>query len=216
MAHISTCDCAEDSYACSASAEDVVVLRQLMNLLVTPLADWEHVQYKNCSEWVGAQVKVALLEAHAHCTILADDAVDTIRQETVRCAQDPILHHLQNLWLGMLVDYAVLSRWHGKVWNSHIPSVINVGHQTSTDWDMNILQDAWPVVLQALSTRLPSADVVKSSAVHHVSTSSISEAGDPHAPNATGIHSGVLNLSDSSELRLLWLWVRVLSYNLRV
>ncbi|GMH38796.1 hypothetical protein BSKO_06694 [Bryopsis sp. KO-2023] len=140
---------------------DVIVLKQLMGLLVAPMQEWQKLQYENCSEWVGARVRVSLLEAHAHCTSLADEGTDEVSKEIVKTAQGPIVKLLQTLWYGMLLDYTVLSRWQSKVWETYMPNVITVGNQSGSELDMKTLEDAWPVALQALSRNLPSAEDVK-------------------------------------------------------
>lgn len=135
----------------------MAVLKQLMALLVSPLTEWHTLQYLDCSEWVGAQVRVALLEAHAHCSILAQEVNDVVCKETVRTAQNPILLDLQALWFGVLMDYSILSRWQSKVWDSYSPAVITINTQSDSEMDMCTLHGAWPVILQALSKNLPPA-----------------------------------------------------------
>lgn len=136
---------------------DVAVLKQLMGLLVAPLSNWHTLQYLDCSEWVGAQVRVALLEAHAHCSILSQEMNDAVCKETVVTAQKPILLDLQALWFGVLMDYSILSRWQNKVWDSYSPAVITINAQCGSELDMDALHGAWPIILQALSKNLPSA-----------------------------------------------------------
>jgi hypothetical protein len=53
------------------------------------------------AEWVGVRARVALLEAHAHCTVLSagmEPGGGTAR--VLRLAQDPHLQLLLHSWIG--------------------------------------------------------------------------------------------------------------------
>jgi hypothetical protein len=55
------------------------------------------------AEWVGVRARVALLEAHAHCTVLAAAAAaadGATSARVVRQAQSPHLRLLLDSWLG--------------------------------------------------------------------------------------------------------------------
>eukprot|EP00887_Chlorella_sp_A99_P005661 scaffold1.g5661.t1 len=125
---------------------DAAVLERLMSLLAAPLAQWGQPQPQPpppaappqpqgagdelaaaaaaqqqpqlaYAEWVYVRERVALLEAHAHCTLLAAEAggprqqggADEATRRVVLRAQAPHLPLLMEAWLGLLQDYAVLT-----------------------------------------------------------------------------------------------------------
>ena len=87
---------------------EATVLKQLAGHLVEPVQNWNQLRYHNFSEWMSASVHVSLLEAHAHCTVLAEKGQNPLCPEIVQSAQRPVLNPLKMLWLGWLTDYIVL------------------------------------------------------------------------------------------------------------
>ncbi|KAL4431040.1 hypothetical protein ABPG75_006296 [Micractinium tetrahymenae] len=89
---------------------EAAVLQRLMGLLVAPLAQWGGAEQDQLyAEWVGVRARVALLEAHAHCAVLAASAADdSATARVVRQAQSPHLQLLLDGWLGLLQDYVAV------------------------------------------------------------------------------------------------------------
>lgn len=139
---------------------DAAVLKQLVGLLVEPIQNWSQLRYRNFSEWVSACVRVSLLEAHAHCTILAKTGNDQLCAEIVEKAQEPILEQLKHLWLGLLTDHMVLDRWSNELWSAYQPLVICTGQNGSEVAKKVPADEAWPVVLKALALHIPSANAI--------------------------------------------------------
>ena len=98
------------------AAGDATVLNRLMGLLATPLARWggsapslpaaaaaqqaqQAQQPAVYAEWVEARARVALLEAHARCALLAGGAGDEATQRVVARAQSTRLPQLLEGWV---------------------------------------------------------------------------------------------------------------------
>ena len=94
------------------AAGDATVLNRLMGLLATPLARWDSAtslpaaaakQAQQAAavyaEWVEARARVALLEAHARCALLAGGAGDEATQRVVARAQSTRLPQLLDGWI---------------------------------------------------------------------------------------------------------------------
>ncbi|GFH23582.1 HEAT repeat-containing 5B isoform X2 [Haematococcus lacustris] len=76
--------------ASGLTAGDGVVLRRLLELLVSPLASWHALgSEQQYGEWVGLQQRVALLEAHAQCTLLQWRGSDAQAAAIIGQAQRP-------------------------------------------------------------------------------------------------------------------------------
>ena len=137
---------------------DAAVLKQLVGLLVEPIQNWNQLRYRNFSEWVSACVRVSLLEAHAHCAVLAEKGQDPLCSEIVQNAQKPVLNPLKILWLGLLTDYTVLNRWRNELWSDYQPLVLCMDKHDVHAAKKISLDAAWPIVLRALALHVPSAE----------------------------------------------------------
>ncbi|KAL4425068.1 hypothetical protein ABPG77_010382 [Micractinium sp. CCAP 211/92] len=89
---------------------EAAVLQRLMGLLVAPLAAWSGgAQDQLYAEWVGVRARVALLEAHAHCVVLAASVPGaSATARVVRQAQSLHLQLLLDAWLSLLQDYVAV------------------------------------------------------------------------------------------------------------
>ena len=70
---------------------DAVVLQRLMGLLTTPLQAGMSLGLaaQPYAEWVGVRATVALLEAHALCTLAAEDSQDAVAKGIISEAHEP-------------------------------------------------------------------------------------------------------------------------------
>lgn len=70
---------------------DPVVLQRLMGLLTTPLAAGMSLGLtaQPYAEWVGVRATVALLEAHALCTLAAEQSQDAAAKGIISKAHEP-------------------------------------------------------------------------------------------------------------------------------
>ena len=90
------------------------------------------------ADWVEAKARAALLEAHAHCTLLAASAASSTDSEQVlktkKIVNESQRRHRDQLvdwWFGLLQDYVVLCRepenvqvgYKPAVWNKNVPSL---------------------------------------------------------------------------------------------
>lgn len=87
------------------------------------------------ADWVEAKARAALLEAHAHCTLLAASAVSSTDSEQVlktkRIVNESQRRHRDQLvdwWFGLLQDYVVLCRE---------PEDVQVGYKPAV-WSKNV------------------------------------------------------------------------------
>lgn len=85
---------AADFLRAGLAAGDAAVLSRLMGLLTAPLATLaaeratEDTQY---AEWVGVRAHVAVLEAHAQCTVYSASSSDASTRQLIPQAQSPFL-----------------------------------------------------------------------------------------------------------------------------
>eukprot|EP00803_Ostreobium_quekettii_P010737 evm.model.scf_1340.1 EVM.evm.TU.scf_1340.1 scf_1340:1414-16767(-) len=147
---------------------EATVLKQLMGQLTKPIRKWSQLDYLNYSEQVGAQARMAVLEAHAHCTCLAASDADLVCRDIVTSMQGPLRDQLRDLWLGLLTDYAAVPGLQANQWSVYKPRVIAGAlcgpSNGSTSIDSFPLD--WSVVLDALTMKLPAASEL---------------VGDPHS-----------------------------------
>ncbi|KAL6756313.1 hypothetical protein V8C86DRAFT_2436239 [Haematococcus lacustris] len=130
---------------------DGVVLRRLLELLVSPLASWHALgAEQQYGEWVGLQQRVALLEAHAQCTLLQWRGSDAQAAAIIGQAQRPHRLLLHNLWAALLQDWVVLSTQHATVCRKYPVALLTPAPPGPT-----LDQDHDPAVDTATSTPHP-------------------------------------------------------------
>ena len=168
---------------------DAAVLKQLVGLLVEPIQNWNQLRYRNFSEWVSACVRVSLLEAHAHCAVLAEKGQDPLCSEIVQSAQRPVLNPLKMLWLGLLTDYMVLNRWRNELWSDYQPLVLCMDKHDVHAAKKISLDDAWPIVLRALALHVPSAEEM------------LSDASSPEKSESRLVHHQSFSIDADVELK---------------
>ncbi|KAJ9521672.1 hypothetical protein QJQ45_015268 [Haematococcus lacustris] len=137
--------------ASGLTAGDGVVLRRLLELLVSPLASWHALgAEQQYGEWVGLQQRVALLEAHAQCTLLQWRGSDAQAAAIIGQAQRPHRLLLHSLWAALLQDWVVLSTQHATVCRKYPVALLTPAPPGPT-----LDQDHDPAVDTATSTPHP-------------------------------------------------------------
>ena len=157
---------------------DRIVLEKLMALLTAPLLKWSPEKNDETAallqpygEWVEARAKTALLQSHAHCTLIAaDPCIDSATQKVVIENQRPHRDVLTNYWLAVLKDFVIVCSQPESVRANYSPALWGltdaptekesqpVALMAATEAIKPTLQKAWPAILEAscivLSSRL--------------------------------------------------------------
>ncbi|KAK9865210.1 hypothetical protein WJX84_003181 [Apatococcus fuscideae] len=136
---------------------DPVVLQRLMGLLTKPLAAGMSLglTVQPYAEWVGVRATVALLEAHALCTLAAEASADEAANGIISKAHEPHRRTLVMLWTALLHDFAVLSTQLPSVQVAYQPKLFSAAAPSAMPAIQHFLGLAWRPVLEAVVTMLP-------------------------------------------------------------
>ncbi|KAK9798183.1 hypothetical protein WJX73_010462 [Symbiochloris irregularis] len=141
--------------------EDATMLGNLMRLLCRPLVDWSLPQQEVHAEWVGMRARVAILEAHAHCALLATPAApgsgSSVNADccmAVQQAQAPHLRLLQSQWAALVSDHIILSTQPPQVTAAFTPRLFPAAPAHAQSAISKYLFTAWPLILAALCASL--------------------------------------------------------------